>query len=241
MSRYRLLQFLLLILALSAAGCNVRVIRGSGDVVTEDRAVSDFNHIVLSGSGRVVITQTGSESLSVETDDNIMEYIKTEVNGRTLELGFENMVAAVSTTRLVYYVQVDDLDELTISGSGSIEMDLLETDRLDITISGSGNVQVVELAADEVDALISGSGEIMLAGEASSQDVRISGSGEYLAGDLCSADIEVSISGSGDATLCASESLDASINGSGSVNYYGRPSIKLTGNGSGDLNNLGEK
>ena len=105
----------------------------------------------------------------------------------------------------------------------------------------AGDVQIDALTADEVTAKISGSGEIDLAGNATAQDVTISGSGKYLAGDLCSDSVKVSISGSGDATVCATESLDSSISGSGSVNYYGRPSISTSGSGSGKINNLGEK
>jgi hypothetical protein len=246
MDQKRFLTVVLLVLTiLTVTACNVgvRVIQGSGNVVTEDRQVTNFDRIALEGSGDVVITQGGSESLTVETDDNVIEQVKTEVEGGTLTLGLvtgiPTGVNVQSTTRLIFYVGVDDLTGLSISGSGDIEAETIETERLDASINGSGNVRISNLTAGEVSADISGSGEVDLAaGEAAEQDTSISGSGKYLAGDLCGAMVKVSVSGSGEATVCATDTLDADISGSGNVNYHGQPSINISGSGSGQLNNL---
>ena len=242
MSKNRFLIVLLFFVAiLTVTGCNAFVTRGSGDLVTEQRQVSNFDRVELSGMGEVVITQDGSESLSIETDDNIMKYVEAVVEGGTLKLGFKDRVNFISPSRLVFYVSVDDLNGVAVSGSGDIESDMLKTDHLDVAVSGSGDVQVAELSTGEVNADISGSGEVYLSGDATTQDLTISGSGKYQAGDLCSGSVTVSISGSGKATVCAIETLESDISGSGSVNYYGQPSINSSGSGSGALNSLGEK
>ncbi|UCG23839.1 MAG: DUF2807 domain-containing protein [Chloroflexota bacterium] len=242
MCKKRYLVVLLLLTAiLTVTACNANIVDGSGDLITETREVSGFDSIDLSGSGEVIVTQGGSESLTVETDDNVMEHVETEVRGGTLHLGFEEGLNLIDPTRLIFTVGVDDLSELRISGSGDFEADSVDTDRFNVTVSGSGDVQIGDLMADSVEARISGSGDVDLAGEATTQDVTISGSGKYRAGDLASESVEVSISGSGNATVWATESLDSNISGSGTVNYYGRPSINSSGSGSGQINNLGEK
>lgn len=240
-----LLPGLTLILAIIACNAGLRVIQGSGNVVTETRPVSNFDSIVLSGSGEVIITQGGSESLTIETDDNVMEHVKAEVEGGTLKLGLvtgrPTGVNIQSTSRLVFYVGVDDLSGLDTSGSGEIEADRIKTGNLDLSVSGSGAIQIADLIANEVKADISGSGEIGLVGEADAQDVNVSGSGIYQAGEVCSAEVNVSVSGSGNATVCATESLDASVSGSGTIDYYGNPlSTNTSESGSGSVNNLGE-
>jgi len=235
------LLLLLLVGILSVTACNASVARGTGDLITETREVNNFDSISVSGSGEVIVTLGGSESLTIETDDNIMEHVKAEVRGGTLNLGFEDGLTVISPTRLIFTVGVDDLTSLSISGSGSIESDMIETDRLDVSITGSGDVLIANLSADEVEARINGSGEIDLAGEAATQDITVSGSGSYRAGSLRGQSVVVKISGSGDATVWATDSLDANISGSGSVNYYGRPSVSTSGSGSGDINGLGEK
>jgi hypothetical protein len=233
------------ILTISACDSRVRVIQGSGNVITETRQVNNFDRIDLSGSGEVIVTQGGSEALTIETDDNVMEYIKAEVEGGTLKLGLVTGIATgfniQSTTRLVFYVGVDDLTGLTTSGSGEIESDRIETSQLEATVSGSGAIRIADLSASEVKADISGSGEVNLAGEVAFQDVNVSGSGRYLAGDVCSESVKVKVSGSGSATVCATETLDADVSGSGSVNYYGSPAISATDNSSEKINSLGEK
>lgn len=57
---------LLLAIMLTVVGCNAGIVRGSGDLVSETRLVSGFDSIDLSGVGEVIITQGGSESLSIE-------------------------------------------------------------------------------------------------------------------------------------------------------------------------------
>ncbi len=235
-----LLVLQLLLLVIVGTACNPRV-RGSGDIVTETRSVSNFDSISLSGSGEVIITQEGSESLSIETDDNVMQHVKAVVEGETLELGFKEGINMILPSRLIFYVGVDDLTSLEISGSGNFEAQLLETNSLNTEISGSGNIQITDLTADEVRARISGSGVFDLAGDVAAQDVSISGSGNYIAGDVCSASVRVGVSGSGEAIVCAEDMLDVTISGSGTVSYYGQPSVNSSGSGSGNLVSLGEK
>ncbi len=237
---------LVIVLILSAAillvtACNANVVDGSGDMVTETRAVSNFDSIALSGSGEVIVTQGEGESLSIETDDNVMEHVKAEVSGGTLNLGFKEGLNLISPTRLIFTVGVEDLTSVSISGSGDIESDVIKTDRLDATVTGSGDIQIGTLTADEVKARITGSGDMDLTGEVAAQDITISGSGKYRAGDLRSQSTEVSITGSGDATVWATDSLDVNISGSGSVDYYGRPTMSTSGSGSGDITSKGEK
>lgn len=231
----------LLLLTLPALTACSAIISGSGDLVTETRTVSNFDRIALEGQGEVIVTQSGNESLTIETYENIIPHVKVEVEGGTLTLGIKEDVNLLFPRRLVFSVGVDDLNSLAIAGSGDIESDMLETEGLEVTVGGSGRVRITNLATGDLNARISGSGEIDLAGEASAQEISIGGSGRYTAGDVCSASVEVSISGSGDATVCAIETLQSNISGSGTVNYYGHPSVNSSSSGSGTLNNLGDQ
>jgi len=242
MGNKKFLSVLLLAVLLTATGCSTRMITGSGNLVTETRQVSGFDRIDLSGSGTVVVTQGAGETLTIETDDNVLEYVLSDVENGTLKLGFKSGVNIINTTRLVFNVGVDDLTRLDISGSGSIEVDRLETDHLDIDVSGSGEVQISELTSGRVKLSISGSGIIDLTGDVPVQDVSVSGSGRHQGSDLCGESVTVIVSGSGGATVCATETLDAEVSGSGSVSYYGDPSsVTRSGSGSGVINDLGEK
>lgn len=220
--------------------CSV-ITLGSGDVIIETRQVSNFDRIALKGQGVVIVTQGGTESLNIESNANILELVEAKVVDGTLELGLGEGVNIISNSRLTFYVSVDDLNGMSVAGSGEIQANGIETERLEVTTGGSGGIQIVDLSVGEVDAKVGGSGEINLTGDADVQDITISGAGKYLAGDLCSSSVIVNIDGSGDATVCATETLTSRITGDGSVDYYGQPSINSSGDGSGRLNSLGEK
>jgi hypothetical protein len=212
---------------------------GSEDIVTETRDVSNFDSVSLDGSGDAIITQGGEESLTVETDDNVQEYITSEVRDGTLYLS--KKTRSPSATKLIFRVGVDDISGLEVSGSGDISADNLIADQLEIKIGSSGSVNINELTAGKVETEIDGSGDVELTGEVTGQTIEIGSSGEYIGGDLHSETAAVTISGSGDATVWTTESLETRINKSGSVNYYGDPSVSSSGSGSGDVNNMGSK
>ena len=235
------LTIILLALAAILTACSA-VLIGSRNVITETVEVSNFDHISLEGSGEVRVTQDGSETLEIETHENIMELVMAEVKDGTLTLGLKDANKMVLPRRLIFHVSVDDLTGLAVAGSGEIEAETISADQMETSVAGSGRIRISNLAADGMRASIGGSGQIELTGgEAADQDISISGSGNYSSGDVCSALVKVEISGSGKATVCATETLDADISGSGSVDYYGQPAVNISSSGSGGINSLGEK
>lgn len=197
--------------------CAFDSIGGSGKIITEPRTVAGFSRVSVSGSGQVTIEQTGTESLSITTDDNLLPYIRTEVRGDTLELGFTNAMTNLSPTHdIVFKLTVKNLEGLEVSGSGQADAKTVNLDRIQVKISGSGDVS--------------------LQGTANDLDLSISGSGGYRGEDLKSKRAEVGISGSGRAVIAVDELLDASVSGSGSIDYIGNPQVTQHLSGSGSVN-----
>lgn len=222
--------------------CSTRIVRGSGNLISDTRTISNFDRINLNGSGKVIIIQGEEESLLVETDDNIMEYVTTEIHGSTLELDFDfTRVMTIDPTQITFTLHVKDLAGLNVSGSGDIIAQSIETDNLDVDVSSSGSVRIDSCTAGEVTVKINGSGQVEMAGEATRQTIDISGSGKYIADNLYSDTANINLDGSGTVTIWVAESLDAELNGSGSVSYYGTPTVNSTESGSGTLISLGEK
>ena len=198
------------------SGCMLNGIAGSGKIVSEPRTVSGFSTVSLSGSGQVLIAQTGTESLTVMTDDNLLPYIKTEVHGNTLELGTKDPMTNLNPSRdIVFKLTVKKLDGLDVSGSGQADLEGLTQDQLRVRISGSGDVAGQGVADD--------------------LDLRISGSGSYRGPELKNKHATVGVSGSGSAVVNASETLNANISGSGTVEYVGDPHITQNISGSGSV------
>jgi hypothetical protein len=187
--------------------------QGSGDVTSESRDVSGFDEVEMIGSGNLSIQQTGSESLTVEAEEDVLPKIRTEVVGNRLIIGPEPGATLNTTGPINYTLTVDDLNALKLAGAGSIDAQDISTDNLAVTISGAGAVNA--------------------AGEAESQDVNILGVGSYQAGDLESKVAKVNITGAGSAVVNVSDELYATVSGTGSVQYKGDPTVHQNVSGIG--------
>jgi hypothetical protein len=248
------LSLLALIIVAVTTACGVpfqpRLVRGSGDIIVENRQVSGFDKIEVEGAGKVIITQGDKESLTIETDENLVEYIRTEVKGNTLEIGFEDNVVFSSgrgrvaldpTEGFVFRVSVIDLEAISVSGAADFEMDKIKTKSFDISLSGAGQVTIDDLDADSLNVLVSGAGDVNLIGRVDDQVIRLSGLGRYQAFDLESQEASIIISGAGGANVWVSEMLDVTISGAGDVKYYGNPSVNPNISGVGRIQSQGEK
>ena len=228
---------ILTFIAFLASGCIIVVHgsaeKGSGNIITEKREVSEFNSVHLKGSGNVVLTQGEQQSLLIKTDDNIMPLIETDVSGNKLTISHGNH--HLRPTSFEVYITLENLEGVRISGSGDIiGKGRFVTDTLFTEISGSGDMDL-EVETGLLETKISGSGSIHLSGKAEDYTVSISGSGKINAFDVDAKHVSVKISGSGDCRVSATESLDAKISGSGDVYYRGRPQINAKISGSGSL------
>lgn len=201
--------------AVSVAACDdiVGSERGSGDVTTDSRDVSGFTEIVVLGSGEVVVDVTGSESLTIEAEDNIIPLLTTEVENGRLELGAKSSISPTKPIR--YTITAAQLDGASISGSGNVVATGVDTDAFDVEINGSGSVTPT--------------------GTSGALSVEISGSGDYSGEGLTSEVGSVRISGSGAAVVNVTDDLDIEISGSGDVAYLGDPTVSQSISGSGDV------
>jgi hypothetical protein len=205
----------IIVLTALAAGCHSTETQGSGNVISETRPVSGINIVELSGDTQLEIEQTGSESLTITADDNILPLLKSEVRDGRLRLGEHTGFSADAEQRVRYKLTVKDLNEIGLSGDGRVEAKNLATNRLKVSISGDGVIRTT--------------------GSAESQDISISGDGAYEAADLYSKNAEVHISGDARSMLSVSEKLDVDISGDGTVEYIGDPAVNSNISGDGSV------
>ena len=238
----------LLIISLLLVGCQIDIpnssttIYGSGKVITENRSVSNFKNITISGMGDMLITQGETESLTIEAEDNIVAIIKTEVKDDTLTIGFtQNNINLHPTQPIKYTLAVKALDNLRISGAGNINIPALKTDKFVLKISGAGNVKIDKLEATDLTMILSGAGNASVSGQVTSQTIELTGVGNYGGRELSSQTANVLLSGAGNATVWAQKNLEAKISGFGSVNYYGSPEVTRKISGAGNIKNLGSQ
>jgi hypothetical protein len=216
------------------------VVKGSGKLVNEKRAVSGFNEVALDLSANLEVVQGATEGVSVEADDNIFPYIETVVENGRLRVRFSKHISYRSNSTIKVVVNARNVEGLTVSGSGDISANGLKTLKLRTRISGSGNISIKALQVDDLSVAISGSGNFVADGAANSLEGSIAGSGDMRAAGLSAKRVKISIAGSGDATLWVRETLQVSVAGSGDIKYYGEGSLTRSSvAGSGSVRHVG--
>jgi hypothetical protein len=181
------------------------IVVGSGVTVTETRAVSGINGVSISGVGLLIIEQTGSESLTVTAEENILPLLTAGLVGDLLILGIEPNTQINTTQEIVYRLTVREIDRITVSGAAWVEATGLDANFLEVTLSGA-------TAA-------------VLAGTAQRQVVNVSGASRYDAAGLSSRFATVDISGASSAVLRVSDSLEGVVSGVAVLEYYGNPEV----------------
>ena len=192
----------------------MKKIKGSGNIISESRELNNFTSIILLGSIDVNIKTSESNNCVVVADDNLIPYIKTEVVNNKLNISLNESYS--SEEKLVVNINTPNYDEVSLSGSGNINILDFKNNNLSLNISGSGNIT----GNGEVETLV----------------VKINGSGNLMSKEIKSKSATITINGSGDAEVFASDSISAKINGSGNIEYFGNPeNVDSIINGSGDI------
>lgn len=242
--------FLIVVVVFAAAlsACNGNYltdsVKGSGDLITQEFDVSDFDRISMEGFGEVNIGQGDEESLFVTTDDNLMEYVAVTVRGNTLVLTLSDTPknhGISPTDGIVFDLIVKDLSRIDIGGAGDFSINDMVTDSLKIHIDGAGNLTLENLKADELVIEFNGVGSVFADGVVQGQQISLNGAGSYHASDLESETAVIEISGIGDATVWVTDTLDVEINSIGNVIYYGNPRVVENINSLGNLISRGSK
>jgi len=223
---------------LSWLGGNERV-QGSGKIVKQHRELGHFTALSTGVSGNVEIRSGNTESVSIETDDNILPLIETVIESGTLRIRPSKRNLNLDTKTMKIVVQVRTLDRISLGGSGSIDADKLQAESLTFNVGGSGSINIRELNSESVAIAIGGSGSLKAGGHTERLQVSIGGSGNVQTAQLAARDTVVSIGGSGQATVWAQKSLSLSVAGSGDIAYYGDPQVSKTIMGSGTVKRIG--
>ena len=156
------------------SSCVLNCKRGSGKLITETRSTGSFSRLDISGSYRVVVRQDSSAKLTVTADDNLLQYIKTEVVGDKLKIYSSRSICTSGQSTV--YVSVKDLTEMETSGATSVFSDgKLTVHDIEFRTSGATKLNL-NLNADNVKTVSSGLTDIYLEGQAQSHKVETSGS-----------------------------------------------------------------
>lgn len=187
-----------------------RGVKGSGNVATETRDISDFKAIDVSGVFNVEIVAQKEFSVVVEADDNLIPLIKTEVRDGILEISTDKRIK--SKSRLTVRISAPNIEKIEASGATKVSLSEVMNSSLTIDTSGASKIN--------------------LSGKTDLLNVDVSGASKIDAENLSVADAVVDASGASKVMVNVSRELKADCSGASSVVYSGTPTNiekRLTG------------
>ena len=223
---------------LTTANVKSSVVNSKIILTDDDRQVSGFSGITISGRHNVYITMGNTESLRLEGDADAINEIETEVEDGVLKIRNKKQMNSRSwnnTGKVNIYIQAKSLNNLVLSGSGNVDINgKVKSANLNTTISGSGSISA-NIEVENYNAVISGSGEISAKGSARNAKITVAGSGDFDGHNLKTTNANAKVSGSGDISIIVDKQLEAVMSGSGDIRYIGNAMVNSTKSGSGNI------
>lgn len=245
------------IIALSLlSACSLVSKKGSGVEATELYDFDSATGIELSSFVDVEVEFGGDDvSVDVTCDDNLLEFIIVEEVDDVIVIRTQNAVWLRTELDCVATVTLQTLEEIDVSGSGSVrveeafeglrhvaidgsgsvELEDVTGCDLEVALSGSGSLEIDAIDGCELDASLSGSGEVEIAGAVERLSCSISGSGSWEGEELETEELVATLSGSGSLHAFVTESARVDISGSGSAHLGGEAEVEQNVTGSGSV------
>jgi len=206
---------LLLVLISLVAGCH-RIhdeIAGSGKLQKQRRDVGSFNSISTQGAFDLEIVCQKPQSLEIEGDDNVLPLITTEVSNNVLHI--RSLRGYSASEPITIKISLPDLEGISASGAGTIEVSGLKNEKFEIDASGAPAIKA--------------------SGETRVLDIDASGAGKIDTHKLRAARVVVDSKGVSKVEVYAAEQLDVTVSGPSHVIYQGDPVVKQTVHGPGSV------
>ena len=190
-------------------------------MVTKERKTDSFTGVKVSSGIDVYLKQGNNESVSVEADENLHEYILTEVRNGVLNVYSEYNIRDAERKRV--YVTMKEVKSVKTTSAGDVFGESpINSDRLELSASSAGDIKL-EVTARKIDVDISSSGDITLTGETDYLRADLSSAGDFNAYELKAREADISVSSAGDADVNVSERITARASSAGDINYKGDP------------------
>lgn len=205
-------------------------VKGSGNVIKEKRELNTFHAIDIGSAFHIYIKKGEPQSVEIETDDNLMELIKTSVKNGELDVNVKGNIK--NPKKMNIYITIANLDEIELSGAAKlVSEDRFDEDEMEIDISGASDL-TIKIKTKKLDIDLSGASNADISGHAYTLDLDASGASNAKIIDLEVNDATVDCSGAASVWLLVKNSLRGEASGASNIIYKGNPkqvSIETSG------------
>jgi hypothetical protein len=199
--------------------CILNTVKGNGNVKEETRDCDKFDGISVSRGMNVYVTQGPETRVVVVADENLLNYIDTDVDDRTLKVTATKGIVKATSNKVL--VTVPNLGMIkTSSGSNLFAETPVTTDFIEVKASSGSNIRF-QLEAGETEVSASSGSNITLSGKSTSIKAKASSGSNIKAGDLQAEKAEAKVSSGANIRLNVNGSLKAGASSGGNIFYTG--------------------
>jgi hypothetical protein len=198
--------------------------------------LAPFSRLQLDLAARYVVRNASAPSALIRGKADIIEKIRVEQHDDLVRIFVPGVLS--DSGELTIEVDTVGLKELEIKGAGDVQARGFTGPDFSLKMPGAADVNLAALDVDKLRVELDGSGKIEASGRASSERIRIGGSGEFRAADLAADSVDVKVTGVGNVEVMARKSLDVRLDGAGTVRYRGDPKLSTHIGGAGTIERL---
>lgn len=227
--------------ALFLSACNLNINtgeNGNGKVVTEEREVTaDFTEVRGSAGLEVYLIQGNENKIVVEADENLLQYIETDIEGGKLHVTTSENIGNSKAKKV--YVTFKELNVVEASSGADVTGNsVIKSQSLTLKSSSGADLEV-EVFAQELTAKSSSGADLKISGKVSSLNADASSGSELDAKQLLVINCSAEASSGAEVTVNVQEKLETNVSSGGNINYYGNPiSVNSNESHSGNVNKM---
>jgi len=215
-----------MILALLMTSCNFNMnlvgVKGNGHVITKERTLNGtFNEIKISRGLDVYLTQSDTENIKVQADENLHDIIITEIKGNVLRIYADENISYSSSQKVM--VNFENISKIiATSGSDVFSTNTINAKELELKVT-SGSDMELDINTETVDCKSTSGADLKLSGITNTLFAESTSGSDINAGDLISNTCNARATSGSGIIVNTKEKLYASASSGGDITYYGNP------------------
>lgn len=224
-----------IILAILMMSCNFdgnfgTGVNGNGNVITKERPLNDsFHSVKISRGLDVYLTQSDTESLSVEADENLQDIITTTIENNVLIITASENIGRSSSKKIMLHFNNISAIKAT-SGSDVVSTNTIRVSDLELN-STSGSDMELSIDAESVNCHSTSGSDIELKGKTDNFIAEATSGSSIEAENLNTQNAQVKASSGASIRVNTSKKLTANASSGGDIRYSGNPEILKTSDG----------
>lgn len=213
------------------------IIKASGNIITKEIPIPEFNAINTSRAVKVVLTEQG-DKIRIEADDNLMAWVIVEPEEGELRVTVDRQIKSINNAHVTVTIPVQGrtFRALRASSAAEIRGKEVELKGADLLVKASSAANVrADIKSKSCTAEASSAAEITLNGLTEYFESGSSSAGEVDASELTAQRADVTASSGSKTSVNCTESLKASASSGAGIHYTGDCQVEASKSSGGSI------